>query len=350
MKQLLLSACLIAGSAATLHADDRDFNYMPKGGYASPTGAEYVVASSERKLKPGQKTANLTKLNFAGEAIVQRLTDRAYWAQAGFYSTIFYVGDEGVLIMDPLAFGSGEKILKAIGTVTDKPVTAIIYSHYHGDHIGDVGVYVKAAEGRGHDLRIIASDATEKMLKQVKTKLPLPTETIKFKGGSTKFENLTVRVHGLENPSHDKDSGVWELVGEKVVHFPDLVNPDQMPFMGFAGAESYKKYILNLETLNGMDWDYLSGGHGDVGSHKDVTFVQNYIVDLEQAILTARKEAGKQRFFEKIYNNHQAQGYAGNEFINKKAAEILREKYGNYYGFEAGVGAQIHMSRDTAHH
>jgi glyoxylase-like metal-dependent hydrolase (beta-lactamase superfamily II) len=39
----------------------------------------------------------------------------------------------------------GKNYLKAITEVTDKPVTHVIYSHYHLDHIGAAGMFPKNA-------------------------------------------------------------------------------------------------------------------------------------------------------------------------------------------------------------
>ena len=46
---------------------------------------------------------------------------------------MFYVGEK-VLLFDPVE-NAGEKILKAISEVTKLPVTTIVYSHAHADHI-----------------------------------------------------------------------------------------------------------------------------------------------------------------------------------------------------------------------
>lgn len=125
----------------------------------STVNAKYVPISATKKLNPGEKVENIYALNNSTEYLLQRITDRTYWYQRQFYGTIFYVGDKGVLLIDPLGY-QGSFIQKAISSVTNLPVTAILYSHNHADHIGDAKYFVDEATKAGKTLRIIASKAT----------------------------------------------------------------------------------------------------------------------------------------------------------------------------------------------
>ncbi len=65
-----------------------------------------------------------------------RIRDHLYWVTDGSYNTMFLVTDKGVVAVDaPPTIG--KNYLKAIAEVTNKPVTYVIYSHAHLDHIGD---------------------------------------------------------------------------------------------------------------------------------------------------------------------------------------------------------------------
>jgi alkyl sulfatase BDS1-like metallo-beta-lactamase superfamily hydrolase len=88
--------------------------------------------------------------------VLQRLSQRAWWVQSFNYGTVFFVGERGVLIFDTLE-GVYENVTRAITSVTDKALTAVVYPHYHADYIGDIARYVDAAKGLGVDLRIVAS-------------------------------------------------------------------------------------------------------------------------------------------------------------------------------------------------
>jgi alkyl sulfatase BDS1-like metallo-beta-lactamase superfamily hydrolase len=76
--------------------------------------------------------------------LVEEIRDGLFWVTDGAYNTIFLVTDEGVVAVDaPPTIG--KNYLKAISEVTDKPITHVIYSHAHIDHIGAAGMFPKNA-------------------------------------------------------------------------------------------------------------------------------------------------------------------------------------------------------------
>ena len=76
--------------------------------------------------------------------LVEEIRDGIFWITDGAYNTMFLVTDEGVIAVDaPPTIG--KNYLKAISEVTDKPITHVIYSHAHIDHIGAAGIFPKNA-------------------------------------------------------------------------------------------------------------------------------------------------------------------------------------------------------------
>ena len=67
--------------------------------------------------------------------LVEERCDHSYWVTDGSYNTMFLVTDKGVVAVDAPP-SLGQKYLRAIAEVTDKPVNYMIYSHAHIDHIG----------------------------------------------------------------------------------------------------------------------------------------------------------------------------------------------------------------------
>src|SRR5262249_52300014 len=76
--------------------------------------------------------------------LVKEIRDGLYWLTDGAYGTIFLVYSKGVIAVDPLPT-LGPRYLQAISEVTDKPITHVIYSHEHTDHIGAAHLFPKNA-------------------------------------------------------------------------------------------------------------------------------------------------------------------------------------------------------------
>ena len=222
-------------------------------------------------------------------------------------------------------------------------MTAVVYSHDHADHIGDIGVFVDAAKQQGVKLRIIASDATAAKQQYLHSQLPKPTETVAFKNGKFQFEKLTVQAQGFERASHTDDSAGWLLVQEGIMHAPDMGNPDQMPFLGFGGAENAVYLDGNLQQLADGNWRYFNGGHGNIGSKEDIAFMQTYAKDLRAAMGQAFKNVNPTDYFNERMNNHAAGADAFKKAAVKLTVDALRAKYGKFYGFEVSAPHQADM-------
>ncbi|MDN5848474.1 MAG: MBL fold metallo-hydrolase [Nitrococcus sp.] len=124
----------------------------------STVDARYIEPSATTAIRAGEKISQLFTRNMKEPYVSQRLTDRGYFFQSLFYATTFYVGDKGVLLFDAF-HGRGAQLLQAIREVTPLPVTAILYSHFHVDHIGDGQFWVDEARKADANLRIVATSA-----------------------------------------------------------------------------------------------------------------------------------------------------------------------------------------------
>jgi glyoxylase-like metal-dependent hydrolase (beta-lactamase superfamily II) len=67
---------------------------------------------------------------------VDRLRDNLFVLRGGGGNTAVFVGSDGVTVVDTKIPGWGQPLLAKIKELTDKPVTRIINSHTHYDHVG----------------------------------------------------------------------------------------------------------------------------------------------------------------------------------------------------------------------
>ena len=91
--------------------------------------------------------------------LVEQIGCGLYWIVDGFYQMVFLVITEGVIVVDaPPTLG--HNILRAIREVTDLPITHVVYSHAHADHIGAAVLYPA-------DAVRIAHQETARLLEEV---------------------------------------------------------------------------------------------------------------------------------------------------------------------------------------
>ena len=102
----------------------------------------------------------------------QELGKGLYMVTDNAYQSLFMVYEKGVVVIDaPPTYA--QYIRKAISEVTNKPITHVIYSHSHSDHIG-------GAKSLGGSPVIIAHEETKRLLARAKdANRPLPTVTFR---------------------------------------------------------------------------------------------------------------------------------------------------------------------------
>src|SRR3954467_10211711 len=88
------------------------------------TGALSVGAAAYQAQPQGPKVVE-----------VEKLKDNLYMLKGGGGNTAVFVGSAGVVVVDTKLPGWGQPILDKIKEITDKPVTTIVNTHTHGDHV-----------------------------------------------------------------------------------------------------------------------------------------------------------------------------------------------------------------------
>jgi len=86
-----------------------------------------VVAAYLQPAAAGQQTARVVE--------VDKLKDNLFVLRGGGGNTAVFVTANGVVVVDTKNPGWGQPILDKIRELTNKPVTTIINTHTHGDHV-----------------------------------------------------------------------------------------------------------------------------------------------------------------------------------------------------------------------
>jgi glyoxylase-like metal-dependent hydrolase (beta-lactamase superfamily II) len=93
-----------------------------------------------RTAAPIPETAMGPQVDYAKGYLVEEIRGGLYWVTDGAYNTMFLITGQEVIAVDAPP-SIGENYLKAIAEVTEEPVTHVIYSHIHSDHVGSMNIF-----------------------------------------------------------------------------------------------------------------------------------------------------------------------------------------------------------------
>ncbi len=221
----------------------------------------------------------------------------------------FVVTPAGVVVIDALGSPAlAERLVAQIRKVTDKPITHVIVTHYHADHI--YGLQTFKALGA----RILAHHAAREYLNSDTARLRLEAsreELAPWVNEDTRLveadewltADKTLVVGGVEfqlkivGPSHTPEDLVIYLPREKVLFAGDLVFRSRIPYVGKADS---RHWIEALKVLLNFDATVIVPGHGPLSheARKDMQLTHDYLVYLRASM---GKAAANLEPFEEAY-------------------------------------------------
>jgi glyoxylase-like metal-dependent hydrolase (beta-lactamase superfamily II) len=210
---------------------------------------------------------------------LQQLGRGLFMVTENAYQSMFLVYEKGVVVVD--APPSYSKHLRAaIAEVTDLPVTHVIYSHSHIDHIGGV-------RDLGGQPILIGHAETARLLSRAKDpNRPVPTVTFRdsytLKVGS---QTLELSYHGV---AHEPGNIFIYAPEQRVLMVVDVVFPGWMPWRRFALANDVPGYFAQVAEIDRVPFETLVGGHvSRVGTHADVRLQLEFMADIKAAAAAA---------------------------------------------------------------
>ncbi len=207
----------------------------------------------------------------------------------------FVVTPAGVVVIDALGSPAlAQHLMVEIRKVTPLPVTHVIVTHYHADHI--YGLQAFKAKGA----RIIAHQAAREYLNSDTARLRLIAsrqELAPWIDESTRLVPADEWITGPSElvvggvrlvlqpvgPSHTPEDIVVYLPEQKVLFAGDLVFRSRIPFVGQADSGHW---IKALDTLLAFDAKVIVPGHGPLSSEarKDMELTRDYLAYLRSSM------------------------------------------------------------------
>ena len=221
--------------------------------------------------------------------LVEEIRDNLYWVTDGSYNTMFLVTDEGVVAIDAPP-SIGRNYLKAIADVTDKPITHVIYSHAHLDHIGAAGIFPNNATYIAHQDTGLELQRAMSLASNTSAVPPIPTIT--FPNNYTlQVGNQTLNLDYYGN-NHMPGNLFIYAPNQKTLMLVDVVFPGWVPYVYLGIADDVTGSIKAPDiALNNYNFDTFVGGHlTRLGTRDDVVTQQEFVSDLGKAAAKANSE------------------------------------------------------------
>ncbi len=211
--------------------------------------------------------------------LVEEIRDGVYWVTEGAYQVMFVTTGEGVIVVDAPP-SIGEYVLAAIGEVTSEPVTHVVYSHSHSDHIGAASMYPPEAT-------IVAHEATAEILRRhADPRRPLPTETFTDRHVlRVGRQELVLEYRGV---NHEPGNVFIHAPRQRVLMVVDVFFPGWIPFKNCAMTEDVPGFYRAHDEALRYDFETLVAGHlTRLGTPDDVRVQREYFADVREACVRA---------------------------------------------------------------
>lgn len=212
---------------------------------------------------------------------VQSFGDGAYMVTNGVYQGLFFVSCESVIVVDnPPAVGY--YMLDAIKNVTSLPISHVVYSHSHADHIGGASIL-----GSPANVTFVAHRQTADILAETPDeKRPAPSITFED-SYNLRVCNQSLELTYMGNNHEPGNIFIWAPV-QKIIMLVDIVYPGWVPYYELGLAQNIPGYVKAHEQLLTYDFEHYVGGHLDrSGTREDVLNSQGYVTDLFNATVHA---------------------------------------------------------------
>ena len=234
-------------------------------------------------------------------------TNQNFISNAGFVVT-----QDSVVVIDALGSPAlAQMLVDKIKAITPKPISTVILTHYHADHI--YGLQVFKALGA----RIIANGLAKEYIHSDTAKLRLEasrTELAPWINASTHLVNadewmttdtMALTVGGVDfrlqhmGPAHTPEDTAVFLPKSGVLVIGDVVFRNRNPYVGQADS---RPWIAALDTLLQLPVKVMVPGHGPASTDPkaDMQLTRDYLRYLREAMAKAAQNLDP---FEEAYRS-----------------------------------------------
>lgn len=201
-----------------------------------------------------------------------------YLGEHGMPNAVTVEGRDGVVVIDSLFTPRhAAQMIEALRAVTDKPVTALVNTHFHGDHVfGNSAVPTDRviAHRSAYERLVTGGDAYRELLCGVRPDLApeigdlefvLPTELVDDRL-TLDLGDLTIDIRHAGRHAHTTGDLIVEIPGRGVYVASDLVFNGILPVARDADLDGWLAVLT--EERDSFIGDVVVPGHGAIGGRE----------------------------------------------------------------------------------
>jgi len=203
--------------------------------------------------------------------------------------------DDGLVVVDTQYPESAPDCWSGLRDRSGSPLSMVINTHHHGDHVGGNGVFAE------HTDRLVAHANVPDLMRQAAEKgkadeKTYPTETFENTcSESIGDETVTLRYRA---PAHTGGDATILFEEANIAHVGDLVFNRAYPFIDVGGGADSQNWIASLESIHDTldDDTIVIHGHGNpefgvTGGREDLLVMRNFLSALNEYV-TQQRQAG----------------------------------------------------------
>jgi glyoxylase-like metal-dependent hydrolase (beta-lactamase superfamily II) len=214
-----------------------------------------------------------------------------------------YATSEGVILVDDMFYRNHDDMLKAIASITDKPLRYVVNTHQHDDHAGGDALMLPIAEVIAHkNVRAnLVAHRTPYFEDTPGTPIGLPRVTFADEL-SVYLGGKEVRAHWFGR-GHTSGDAIIEFPDLKVIHTGDLFLASGPPrpgarafppgsnlFVDSSQGGSLLEWTKTLDGALSLDFDTVIPGHGPVSTRDDVVKFRGGVEAMQRRLTSLVRE------------------------------------------------------------
>lgn len=206
---------------------------------------------------------------FQGLSGVPGAQNEGFSANAGFV-----VGDDSVIVFDTLGTPSlGAAMIDAIRERTALPISHVVVSHYHADHVYGLQAFKDLTNATvvAHENALLYADSPDAQLrlKQRREALaPWVNDTTRIVEPDITYESEMTLESGnyrfnivFAGPAHSSDDTMMIVEPASVLFSGDIIQNGRIPYLASAAVDS-ANWMNAIDRVRALSPKYLVPGHG----------------------------------------------------------------------------------------